>query len=137
MHVLVSNRSIFKELWPFACSWLVALMHILPLSGAGWRGTGAFGRCCQTLMADIICCYTNWMNLSLVVGFLSYLLSNSLSLFAGVSCSLVSGLGGWDPLNWLTDPSNDPVGALIGLQIEDSLARYCSHSKSPVYRRPD
>lgn len=35
---------------------------------------------------------------------------------------LASRLRGWGLLEWLTDPSNAPVAALIGLRIEDGLA---------------
>jgi hypothetical protein len=35
---------------------------------------------------------------------------------------LASRLRGWDPLDWLTDLSNAPGVALIGLRIEDDLA---------------
>lgn len=63
--------------------------------------------------------------------------------------ALVSRLRGCDPLDWLTVPSNAPMGALIGLRIEDGLAlavivsrryiedaRYCSTRRGTFEEPP-
>jgi hypothetical protein len=74
----------------------------MPPAEGNWR----VQRCCQTLKAYIICCFTNWVCLSLVgrVG----LVYQDPGLVVLVAIQLGSRLRGWIPSDWLTDPSNTP-----------------------------